>query len=76
MNEGYSDSVPLVSARLLSRDSKRLLFRKEGLHMFELGVEAEILVGQGCRCNFGGAQANWIGDNSQEASGRCGLRFE
>ena len=49
MNEGNSDSVQLVSAWLLSRDSKRLLFRKERLHMFELGVEAEILVGQGCR---------------------------
>ena len=76
MNEGTSDSVPLVSAWLLSRDSKRLLFRKEELYMLKLGVEAEILVGQGCRCNFGGAQANWIGDNSQEALGRCGLCFE
>jgi hypothetical protein len=63
MNEGTSDTVPLVSAWLLSRDSKRLLFRKEDL------------VGQGCRCNFGGAQANWIGDNSQEAPGRRGLCF-
>ena len=69
MNEGTSDSVPLVSASLSSRDSKRLPFRKEELHMLELRVEAEILVGQGCRCNFGGAQANWIGDSRKPRAG-------
>ncbi len=44
--------------------------------MLKLGVEADILVGRGCWCNFGGAQANWISDKSQGAWGRCELRFE
>ncbi len=37
--------------------------------MLKLGVEADILVGRGCWCNFGGAQANWISDKSQGAWG-------
>jgi hypothetical protein len=44
--------------------------------MFELGVEADTLVGWRCWCTFGGAQADWIGDNSQGTSGRCVLRLE
>ena len=76
MNEGNSDSVPLViRGAAIPRDSERLLFRKEELHMFELGVEANTLVGWRCWRTFGRAQANWIGDNSQGASG-CALRLE
>jgi hypothetical protein len=77
MNKGNSDSVHTsIRGVAILQDSERLLFHKEELHMFKLGVEADTVVGWHCWCTFGGAQANWIGDNSQGASGRCVLPLE
>jgi hypothetical protein len=39
----------------IARDCERLLLCKEKLHMLELGMEADTLVGWHCWCTIGGA---------------------
>ena len=75
MNEGNSDSVPLVSVGLPSRETEASVPQGRASNVL-VGSGSGHLRGPALLVHFGGAQANWIGDNSQGASGRCALRLE